>query len=207
MLPGQTLIAPGTIITLRAGDTGIRPLWARDGTFLAFRKLQQKAPEFNKWLLDHALPRNSAGTHLNQQQGADLLGARMIGRWKSGAPIDLSPLADDPALGADPQQNNDFDFTHPFELIATDQSECPFAAHVRKTNPRADLLNADIINHVMRAGIPYGPEVTDAENTSGVSTQDRGLAFGVCCPCYTYQIDRMLLICNPRRVPYSLVSG
>jgi len=44
---------------------------------------------------------------------SDLLGARMIGRWKSGAPIDLSPTQDDTTLAKDPQRNNNFDFTHP----------------------------------------------------------------------------------------------
>lgn len=173
-------MAPGTIITGRLGDTGIRPLWTRDGTFMAFRKLQQKVPEFNKWLLDNAPPRVPSGASLTLQQRADLLGARMVGRWRSGAPTDLAPVTDDPALGADPQRNNNFDFTHPFKLIATDQSECPFSAHIRKTNPRADLLNADIINHAIRAGTPYGPEVSAAENATSTTTQDRGLAFGEC---------------------------
>lgn len=72
----------------------MRPLWALDGSFLVFRKLKQLVPEFNKFLTDNHL-QNAAGT-LTVQQGADLLGARMVGRWKSGAPIDLSPTADDP---------------------------------------------------------------------------------------------------------------
>jgi len=29
----------------------------------------------------------------------------------SGAPIDVSPLMDDPALAADPKRNNNFDFS------------------------------------------------------------------------------------------------
>jgi hypothetical protein len=49
--------------------------------------------EFNKFVADQA-----AENGIN----ADLLGARIIGRWKSGAPIDLAPTQDDPALAADP---------------------------------------------------------------------------------------------------------
>lgn len=175
-LPGQTLVPTGVILAARPGDAIPRPPWALDGTFMAFRKLQQKVPEFNQWTLANAL-QNSAGT-LTQQQGADLLGARMFGRWKSGAPIDLSPTTDNPTLGADPQRNNNFDFSHPLSVIDIDQSFCPFSAHVRKTNPRADLADADVLNHGIRAGTPYGPEVTAAEASSGVSTVDRGLAFG-----------------------------
>lgn len=53
-----------------------------------------------------------------------------------GAPIDITPTKDDPALGADPQRNNKFDFS-----TVKDQTNCPFSAHIRKTNPRSDLDN------------------------------------------------------------------
>lgn len=61
-------------------------------------------PEFNKFVADHAA---------EHQIPADLLGARIIGRWKSGAPIDLTPTQDDPVLAADPLRNNNFNFSHP----------------------------------------------------------------------------------------------
>jgi len=61
-------------------------------------------PEFHKFVADQAAENNMS---------ADLLGSRIIGRWKSGAPIDLTPDQDDPVLAADPNRNNDFDFSHP----------------------------------------------------------------------------------------------
>jgi deferrochelatase/peroxidase EfeB len=103
----------------------------KDGSFLAFRQLKQLVPEFNNFLA--ANPVNGS---------SELTGARMVGRWKSGAPVDLSPLQDDPALGIDPTRNNNFNFSHP-EIagfaLASDESRCPFSAHIRKTHPRADL--------------------------------------------------------------------
>ncbi|XXU50391.1 hypothetical protein WME75_20220 [Sorangium sp. So ce1014] len=36
------------------------------------------------------------------------LAARMMGRWRSGAPLALSPENDEAALGADPARNNAF---------------------------------------------------------------------------------------------------
>lgn len=115
---------------------------------------------------------------LTVQQGADLLGARMVGRWKSGAPVDLAPTADNPTLGVDPTKNNNFNYAHAGSLITTDQSDCPFSAHIRKTNPRSDEVNLNIINHGVRGGIPFGPEVTSAETSAAKTTQERGLAFG-----------------------------
>ncbi|KAJ3556259.1 hypothetical protein NM688_g2124 [Phlebia brevispora] len=175
VLPGQTIVAPGTILCNRLGDLALRSLWALDGTFMAFRKLQQKVPEFDQWTLDNAV--QDPSLNLTQQEGAQLLGARMFGRWPSGAPIDITPYADDPELGADPERNNNFDFSHLGSSLASDQSRCPFSAHIRKTNPRADLLDLDTINHAIRAGIPYGPEVTPAESSSSTTTEDRGFAF------------------------------
>ncbi|KAJ4475852.1 fungal peroxidase [Lentinula lateritia] len=154
-LPGQQVLDPGLFLLGESGDLVSRPSWAQDGSFLAFRQLQQRVPEFNAFLVDNAL----SNPNLTADQNAELLGARMMGRWKSGAPVDLAPTVDDPVLAADPQQNNNFNYTHPGFDEATDQTHCPFSAHVRKTNPRSDLNPEDTANHIIRAGIPYGPEV------------------------------------------------
>ncbi|EJD36463.1 DyP-type peroxidase [Auricularia subglabra TFB-10046 SS5] len=182
-LPGQNVIDAGVIITGATGDVVdtkdnvpvIRPGWAVGGSFLAFRQLKQLVPEFNQYLLQNA----PAGDG-SLQARADLMGARMVGRWKSGAPVDLAPAADDPELGADPQRNNNFTYEHEGFNLSTDQSHCPFSAHTRKTRPRADLTSLNISdkpNSIMRSGIPYGQEVTPEEEASGTTIHERGLAF------------------------------
>jgi deferrochelatase/peroxidase EfeB len=134
----------------------------------------------------------------NPTEGSsELTGARMIGRWKSvssyessalvttdlflqGAPIDLAPTQDDLSIAADIQRNQNFTYDHPeiqgFNL-SSDQTRCPFSAHMRKTRPRADLGNPTT-HQILRAGIPYGPEVTTDEAASNATSIDRGLAFG-----------------------------
>jgi deferrochelatase/peroxidase EfeB len=102
----------------------------------------------------------------------------MVGRWRSGAPVDLTPLVDNPTLGADPHNNNNFDFRHFGELIASDETYCPFSAHIRKVRPRFDLSDQNVKNQAIRAGLPFGPEVTDDEDSSGMTSELRGLAFG-----------------------------
>ncbi|KAJ7099856.1 fungal peroxidase [Mycena crocata] len=180
--PGQAVVPAGEILVGEANDTITnRPAWAKDGSFLAFRQLQQLVPEFNKFVTDN--PIRAPG--LTAKQGSDLMGARMVGRWKSGAPVFLSPLFDDPALGADPNRNNNFDYTESGGPVPpTDQSKCPFSAHIRKTRPRGDLLRPGQLqespssnHHVVRGGIPYGPEVTADEASSNTTKTERGLAF------------------------------
>jgi Dyp-type peroxidase family len=178
--PGQQTIDAGLLVFGAAGATlpaGV-PAWIKNGSLMVFRRLRQLVPEFGEFIFDQAA---SLGTD------PVLLGARLVGRWKSGAPLALTPSQDDTTLAKDAQQNNDFDFSD-------DQGErrCPFGAHIRKTNPRADLgvslgqpastpsetlQKAVAPRRIMRQGIPYGPEVSDAEATSAKSQQDRGLMF------------------------------
>lgn len=121
----------------------------------------------------------------------DILGARFVGRWKSGqyttrkrfnrlqylisytgAPITETLTKDDPELGSDPQRNNDFKFQK------HSQDACPFAAHIRKMVPREDLLDKEIIPHmILRRGIPFGPEVTPEEKQANTTQHERGLYF------------------------------
>ncbi|THV05908.1 peroxidase TAP [Dendrothele bispora CBS 962.96] len=146
-----------------------------DGSFLAFRYLFQLVPEFNQFLKQNPINGDS-----------ELLGARMVGRWKSGAPIDVTPTQDNPDIGKDPQRNNNFFYSG--ELAKGDQTRCPYSAHTRKTNPRADFTEhglADQLNQrrIMRRGIQFGPEVTTEEANNNRSINGRGLLF-VC-----YQSD------------------
>ena len=75
---GQETVRQGIILLGREGDSVQRPSWALDGSFLAFRYLSQLVPEFDRFLKQNAI----AG--LPPKEGADLLGARLVGRWKSG---------------------------------------------------------------------------------------------------------------------------
>ena len=73
---------PGVILLGQDGDevptSGARPKWAINGSILAFRHLSQLVPEFNTFLENNAIP------GLPPKDGAELLGARFMGRWKSG---------------------------------------------------------------------------------------------------------------------------
>jgi len=180
--PGQDLLWPGEFVFGYPGQHPDDPVregppppmaapWMRNGSYMVFRRLEQKVPEFRRFVAERA-----ARLGMDPQ----LLAARMVGRWKNGAPLELAPLRDDPALGEDDKRNNDFGFgDDPF------QRKCPYAAHIRKAYPRDDTANeAEVQRHrIIRSGIPFGPEVEPGEMTTRHS---RGLMF----VCYQTSIER-----------------
>jgi Dyp-type peroxidase family len=180
-LPGEDLLWPGEFVFGYPGQHPEHPTkegppppmaapWMRNGSYMVFRRLEQKVPEFRRFVAEQA-------ARLGMDR--ELLAARIVGRWKSGAPLELAPLRDDPRLGDDDNRNNDFEFGNdPF------QRKCPYAAHIRKVYPRGDLAEAEAQKHrIMRAGIPFGPEVAAGETTT---RQSRGLLF----VCYQTSIER-----------------
>ena len=181
-LPGQDLIWPGEFVFGYPGQHPGDPVkegpfppmaapWLRNGSYMVFRRLEQKVPEFRKFVAERA-------ARLGMDR--ELLAARMVGRWKSGAPLELTPRRDDSNLGADTARNNDFEFGDD-----RFQQKCPYAAHIRKAYPRDDTdSEAEVQRHrIMRAGIPFGPEVAPGET---VTRHSRGLMF----VCYQTSIER-----------------
>lgn len=104
----------------------------------------------------------------------------------TGAPIDITPLRDDPELGSDPLQNDDFSYTTLNPDDQTSPERCPFAAHTRKTNPRGDLarFGGTHIRRILRRGIQYGPELSYTEKRENRTIENRGLLFA----CYQSNI-------------------
>jgi Dyp-type peroxidase family len=198
--PVDPPVRQGIILLGREGDDGVvvptdppnpnptpvaRPSWAIDGSFLAFRYLKQLVPEFDAFL-EQTANTMDLGFEVPKKEVKDLLGARLVGRWKSGAPIQLAPLKDDPALAA-PGKNQDFRFD------IKSQERCPYAAHIRKTNPRGDLDGTDAngkfsngteIRRIIRRGITFGPEVTHQEKVNKKSSDDEKLERGLLFACY-----------------------
>jgi Dyp-type peroxidase family len=134
----------------------------RNGTFVVFRKLHQRVAAFRRYLKESS---RDAGDE-------ELLAAKMMGRWRSGAPLALCPMHDDPAVGADPARNNAF-------LFKTDDAigyKTPSGSHIRRMNPRdADISGVARIHRMIRRGTAYGPPLP--EGATEDDGQDRGLMF------------------------------
>ncbi|KAJ8093938.1 dye-decolorizing heme-containing peroxidase [Marasmius tenuissimus] len=187
--PGQFVVKPGVILMGEEGDKVRRPGWAKSGSFLAWRQLEQLVPEFHRYLNDTAPDVKG----LNRDEAIHLFGSRMTGRWKSGAPIDLSPFREDEALGADPLRRNNFNYDHPefgkaFD-IKTNQTMCPFSAHILRSRPRGHFKPEHPTSHMLRGGLPYGPEVTETEQSSATTSKDPALERGMAFAAYQSNLE------------------
>ncbi|KIK52446.1 hypothetical protein GYMLUDRAFT_208034 [Collybiopsis luxurians FD-317 M1] len=176
--PGQIQVNCGVVIIGFKGDpvidgAGQCPAWTKGGTVMVFRKLQQYVQLFNAYLEKNGarwkdfVPPVPESQALTDKQGEELWGARLIGRWKSGAPIALCPYNDNPEVAANADMNNNFNYTIDGVNGLTDLF-CPFSAHTRKTVPRnidPYVQRAFLESSMMvRAGLPYGPEVQPDED-------------------------------------------
>jgi Dyp-type peroxidase family len=160
---------PGEFVLGYVDDVGIVPplpqpeILSRNGSYLVYRKLQQHVGAFRAFLQEHA----------ETPDEQELLAAKLMGRWRSGAPLVLAPERDDPELGQDPLRNNDFTYgdMDPVGLA------CPKGAHVRRVNPRDTVMNTR--RHLMiRRGLTYGPPLPEGAEEDGV---ERGLTLLAGC--------------------------
>jgi len=171
-LPGQgPLIKAGEFILGYPGEVGTplpmpQPdILGRNGTFVGFRKYQSRVGAFNRFL--HA--------NGNTEEERELVAAKLVGRWRSGAPLTLAPEVDNPALGADPRRNNDFDYVND-----SHGRQVPFGAHIRRMNPRDTKLTrlTDVnIHRVIRRGTTYGPPYDPNDFSEAADTTPRGAIF------------------------------
>ena len=144
---------------------------SRNGSYMAYRRLQEHVGVFRDYL------RANADTPEDQE----LLAAKFMGRWRSGAPLVLAPDRDDPELGADPMRNNGYNYKEmdPFGYA------CPLGSHARRLNPRdtAHYMNR---RRMIRRGATYGPALPDDAPDDGV---DRGIAAFIICANLVRQFE------------------
>lgn len=134
----------------------------RNGTYVVFRKLHQRVAAFRQYLKQCS----------SSPEDEELIAAKMMGRWRSGAPLALCPMHDDSALGADTNRNNVFGFKQDDPI----GYKTPPGCHIRRMNPRdADIAGMARIHRMIRRGTSYGPPLPEGVlEDDGV---DRGLMF------------------------------
>jgi len=145
---------------------------SRNGTFMAYRRLQEHVGAFRDFLRQHGGP---------MAEGQELIAAKLMGRWRSGAPLLLAPEKDDPALGADYQRNNNFNYSK----MDPQGYAVPLGAHIRRMNPRDTAANIQR-RRMIRRGATYGLPLRDGAAEDGV---DRGIAAFILCASLVRQFE------------------
>jgi Dyp-type peroxidase family len=144
---------------------------SRNGSYMAYRRLEEHVWEFREFL-------RANGTTPEEQE---LVAAKLMGRWRSGAPLVLAPDKDDPALGADPQRNNNFNYKQMDPLGYA----VPLGAHMRRMNPRDTGANMNR-RRMIRRGATYGSHLPEGAADDGV---ERGIAAFVICASLIRQFE------------------
>jgi len=144
---------------------------SRNGSYLAYRRLEEHVGAFRAFLREHC----------KTPEGEELLAAKLMGRWRSGAPLVLAPDKDDPALGADPARNNNFDYgkMDPYGYAV------PLGSHIRRMNLR-DTGHSMQRRRIIRRGGTYGPHLPEGAADDGA---ERGIAAFVGCASLVRQFE------------------
>jgi Dyp-type peroxidase family len=134
-----------------------------NGSYLVVRQLRQNVAAFRKYIADQA------GADPDDREW---LAAKLVGRWRSGAPLVLTPNSD----------NKELLGRKDFRYAASDPNgfACPLGAHIRRANPRdslppdaAESIQTSRRHRLMRRGVPYGSVLPDGAKDDG----KRGLLF------------------------------
>ncbi|MGJ0535590.1 Dyp-type peroxidase [Methylocystis sp.] len=183
------VIAPDELFAFSEhGKTRVTfPTWASDGTFAVYERLAQDVGAFRRVCTStaEALTRRY-GTRVSPSA----IGARIFGRWTSGAPLSLSPNADDPALGRDDERNNLFGYQDDPMGV-----KCPIDSHVRLALRRDDAIGKGQPRRILRRGIPFGAPYP--------LPGDRGLLFLSFQASIEQQFEELL---GPDETPWEQIS-
>ncbi len=199
--PGQDLLWPGEFVLgyptqiprAKAAFDGPNPdpgpvstsgpAWTRNGSYLVFRRLDQDVPKFQVQIAEGAA---------QAKMSTDVFGAKLVGRYESGCPLEarafqaLAPAAAPPSsdpgiaqpiLADDDSLNLNFEFGDDAAGVRV-----PLASHIRKAYPRdedtghGDDSESETQTHrLLRRGIAFGGAVGDP--VGGGADDARGLLF------------------------------
>lgn len=144
---------------------------SHNGSYLAYLRLEEHVGAFRDFLRQN-------GATPEQQEW---IAAKLMGRWRSGAPLVLAPDKDDPELGGDMQRTNDFNYAKmdPYGY------GCPLGSHIRRMNPRDTAANMQRRRMIRRGGT-YGPALPEDKPEDGV---ERGIAAFIGCASLVRQFE------------------
>jgi Dyp-type peroxidase family len=139
------------------------PEVSRNGSYMAYRRLEEHVGKFREFLAEQS----------DTPEEQELIAAKLMGRWRSGAPLTLCPEEDDVELGADLHRSNNFNYKdndpHGYAV--------PLGSHIRRMNPRDTAVNMNR-RRMIRRGATYGTHLPEGHPDDGT---ERGIAAFVIC--------------------------
>lgn len=147
-----------------------------NGSFLVVRKLRQHVDRWQAMLARAAAaadPQFASRPAAEQATACDAVAARLMGRRHDGQ------VLADPAAGT----GNDFNYD-----ADPQGARCPFAAHIRRANPRWpwQAAQGQKLPRILRRGMSYGPRYVPGAADAGA---ERGLFFMAYCASLAEQFE------------------
>ena len=137
----------------------------RNGSFGAFRILKQDVAGFEEYL---------QGAAVKIGLTADQLAAKLMGRWRTGVPLTLSPKGTCP-ISSDRLNMFLYGSSAPGQAEPDPKGvACPIGSHIRRGNPRDETVAGFFTQQarIMRRNVPYGPPFNPEQPNDGI---ERGL--------------------------------
>ena len=142
-------------------------LW-RNGSFGVFKMMSQDVVGFENFLQSN-----------KDRIDPELLAAKLLGRWRNGVPLSLSPDTDSPPGGVSADDFNNFEYVNSDGSGDPRGLRCPVGAHIRRCNPRGQPVagqghpgGSNNSHRLIRRGMPYGPKYDPSVPYEGI---ERGL--------------------------------
>jgi deferrochelatase/peroxidase EfeB len=199
--PGAVLLGHPTPVEDLRWEVPQPDVLGLNGCFNAFRVLEQRVDDFERFLTDQAerllahsdadqlLPPGIEATWdppmTRHDAMRELVAAKMCGRWRNGVPLVLSPTSPTPSPPLGAERLNDFGYAEDPDGLA-----CPMGSHIRRCNPRDGRIVQRSTNHarrLVRRGIPYGPP----HDPANPSSAERGLLGAFLCASLIVQFEAM----------------
>ena len=139
-----------------------------NGSFGVFKMMRQDVVGFENFLQSN-----------KDKVAPELLAAKIMGRWRNGVPLTLSPDTDAPEGGIPTEKLNDFEYVNEDGSGDPKGLRCPIGAHIRRVNPRGQPVagqgkpgGSNNSHRLARRGMPYGPTYLPEHPYDGI---ERGL--------------------------------
>jgi deferrochelatase/peroxidase EfeB len=163
------------------------PALGDNATYGAFRILRQDVHGFEQFLRHRG--------H-RWQLDPELVAAKLLGRWRNGVPLTLSPDSARPDPPVTASELNAFDYAPaPGHTTFYDDAEgrrCPIGSHIRRLNPRSSLvMGKPHSRRLVRRGMPYGPPFAPDAPDDGA---ERGLVGLFVCGDLELQYEFILRV-------------